>query len=72
MVLEIANNHMGDVQHGLNLINRTVEVISEFYIEFEFGFKFQFRDLPTFIHPNYKGSDLKYVKRFEENNALNC
>ena len=66
VILEIANNHMGDVQHGVDLINTVADVISQFYNEFEFGFKFQFRDLPTFIHPDYKGSELKYVKRFEE------
>ena len=66
VILEIANNHMGDVQHGVDLINTIADVIANFYDEFEFGFKFQFRNLPTFIHPDYKGSDLKYVKRFEE------
>ena len=66
VILEIANNHMGDIKHGLDLISCITEVVSEFYVEFDFGFKFQFRDLPTFIHPSHKGSDLKYVKRFEE------
>ena len=66
VILEIANNHMGNVHHGLDLISSVASIISEFYNVFEFGFKFQFRDLPSFIHPNHKGSDLKYVKRFEE------
>jgi len=66
MILEIANNHMGDVKHGLDLIHSLGDVISDFRTDFDFGIKFQFRDLETFIHPDYKGSDLKYVKRFEE------
>ena len=66
MILEVANNHMGYVKHGLDLIHSLGDVISNFRTDFDFGIKFQFRDLPTFIHPNHKGSDLKYVKRFEE------
>ena len=27
--------------------------------------KFQYRDLESFIHPNFKNSDLKFVQRFE-------
>ena len=27
--------------------------------------KFQYRDLDSFIHPNFKNSDLKFVQRFE-------
>jgi N-acetylneuraminate synthase len=34
---------------------------------FDFGFKLQYRDLDTFIHPGYQGrTDIKFVKRFEE------
>ena len=34
---------------------------------FQFAIKFQYRDLDTFIHPEYKGNhDYKFVKRFEE------
>ena len=32
-----------------------------------FGFKLQYRNLDTFIHPDFKGrTDIKYIKRFEE------
>ena len=30
------------------------------------GIKLQFRNLDTFIHNDYKNSDLKYVKRFND------
>lgn len=66
VVLEIANNHMGDVGHGLNLIESLKTIIDGYRDTFVFGLKFQFRDLDTFIHPHHKGGDLKYVKRFEE------
>lgn len=64
-VFEMANNHMGDVNHGLRIIRAFHKVSKNF--DFQFGFKFQYRDLDTFIHPDFKGrQDIKYVKRFME------
>lgn len=64
-VLEMANNHMGDVEHGLAVIRAFGEVCQGF--QFHFAFKLQYRDLDTFIHPAAKGrDDIKYVKRFAE------
>ena len=70
-ILEMANNHMGEVEHGLALIRAMREATAGF-AEFRFAFKLQYRDLETFIHPSARGrSDLKYVKRFEET-RLTC
>ena len=66
VILEIANNHMGNMSHGLALIERLSGVTKEFRDFFDFGVKFQFRHLDTFIHESHKGSSLQYVKRFEE------
>lgn len=64
-VLEMANNHMGDVNHGIRLIRAMGEVVGKF--NFRCAFKLQYRDLDTFIHPAKKGrDDIKYVKRFSE------
>jgi sialic acid synthase SpsE len=64
-VLEMANNHMGDVEHGLAVIRAFGEVCRNF--PFRFAFKLQYRDLDSFIHPAAKGrDDIKYVKRFSE------
>lgn len=64
-VLEMANNHMGDVEHGLAVIRTFGEVCRDF--PFRFAFKLQYRDLDTFIHPAVRGrDDIKYVKRFAE------
>lgn len=64
-IFEMANNHMGDVEHGLRIIREIYAVCKDF--DFNFAFKFQYRDLDTFIHPDYKDRmDLKYVKRFSE------
>ncbi len=66
VVLEMANNHMGDVSHGKALISELANTVEPFCSVFDFAIKYQFRELNTFIHPDYKGSDLKFVKRFEE------
>jgi len=64
-VFEMANNHMGDVNHGLAIINKLREASKGF--DFNFGVKLQYRELDSFIHPDYKGrEDIKYVKRFSE------
>lgn len=65
-ILEMANNHMGSVAHGLRII-REFAAVARDYPEFRFAFKLQYRDLDSFIHPVCKGrDDVKYVKRFEE------
>jgi len=65
-VLEMANNHMGDIDHGLKLI-RAFGAVCKKYRQFKFAFKLQYRDLDTFIHPDLKDRmDIKYVKRFAE------
>ncbi len=64
-VLEMANNHMGSLDHGVRLIRAFKEVTRDF--PFTFAFKLQYRHLDTFIHPAYRGSsNFHYVKRFEE------
>jgi sialic acid synthase SpsE/mannose-6-phosphate isomerase-like protein (cupin superfamily) len=65
-VLEMANNHMGDLDHGIAMIRRFGEECRGFP-EFRFAFKLQYRDLDSFIHPSMRGrEDVKYVKRFSE------
>ncbi len=63
--LDIANNHMGDPEHGLRIVREFAAAAKSF--PFKVAIKFQYRDLDTFIHPDYKGSsEFKYVKRFSE------
>lgn len=65
IIFEMANNHMGDVSHGLKIIREFYKVAKKF--DFLFAFKFQFRDLDSFIHPEYKKrEDIKYIKRFSD------
>lgn len=66
-VFEIANNHQGSVEHGLAIIRELKKVTRAYETDFDFAVKFQYRDLDTFIHPDYKGrDDIKNVKRFRE------
>ena len=62
-IFEIANNHMGSLEHGLKIIRQFHEVSKNF--EFKFGFKVQYRDLDTFIHPDFKDDkENTHIKRF--------
>lgn len=62
-VLDLANNHQGDVQHALNIIKAMGKVVNKHGIRGVF--KFQFRQLDTFIHPKHKtGSQNKHIPRF--------
>jgi len=64
-VFDMANNHMGSVEHGLRILREVRAATHDF--SFHFAFKFQYRDLDTFIHPDFKSrTDFKYIKRFSE------
>src|SRR5471030_2423625 len=64
-ILEMANNHMGSVEHGIRIVKEMAEAVKGF--DFNFGIKLQYRHIPTFVHPDYAGrADLKFVKRFSE------
>ncbi len=64
-IMEMANNHMGSVEHGLKIIRDFHRVCKNF--DFQFGFKLQYRNLDTFIHPDFQGrQDIKFIKRFSE------
>jgi len=68
-VLEMANNHMGDVKHGLKILREFHKVTKNF--DFNFAFKFQYRNIDTFIHPDFQNRlDIKYVKRFKETKLI--
>jgi sialic acid synthase SpsE/quercetin dioxygenase-like cupin family protein len=64
-IFEMANNHMGDVAHGVRIVRELRGVCSGF--DFRFAVKLQYRNLPELIHPDFrKRSDLKFIKRFTE------
>jgi len=62
-VLDVANNHQGDVDHGLNIIRHHCAVMKKHGVRG--GIKFQFRQLDTFIHPSHqRDSDNQHIPRF--------
>jgi sialic acid synthase SpsE/mannose-6-phosphate isomerase-like protein (cupin superfamily) len=63
-VLDLANNHQGDVDHGKKIIESMSDVCNKHGVRA--AIKFQFRQLDSFIHPDHQqGSDLKYIQRFQ-------
>lgn len=63
-VFEMANNHQGSVDHAKLIVEKFAEVAKSRGVTA--AVKLQFRQLDSFIHPDYKNSDLKYVKRFND------
>ena len=64
-IFEMANNHMGSREHGSRIIREFAGVARQF--DYRFALKFQFRNMASFIHPDYRNrADLKYIKRFQE------
>lgn len=64
-IFEMANNHMGSVDHAKKIIDEFSKLSKKWKLTA--GIKLQFRNLDTFIHPDFKQrNDLKYIKRFNE------
>src|SRR5207247_1602325 len=62
-VLDVANNHQGSVSHGTRIIDECADVVERHGVRAVM--KFQFRDLPQFVHPDEReGSTNKHVPRF--------
>ena len=65
LILDLANNHNGSVEHGKAIIDSAAEALVD--VGFPAAIKFQYRNLDTLIHPDHQGNhDFKYIKRFEE------
>jgi sialic acid synthase SpsE len=61
-VLELANNHLGQLQRGLKIINAYAQVVR--FNNVRAAIKLQFRDVDHFISPDFKGrDDIRYVKK---------
>lgn len=62
-VLDLANNHQGSLEHGINIIQQAGALSKKHSIRA--ALKFQFRQLDTFIHPDHKqNSNAKHIPRF--------
>lgn len=62
-VFDLANNHQGSVEHALNIIHEIGRIANK--RDVRGVFKFQFRQMDTFIHPaHHADSDNKHIPRF--------
>lgn len=63
VIFEMANNHQGSVEHGKRIIDAMADISARQGIRA--GVKFQYRDLDTFIHPDYiNRDDVPHIPRF--------
>jgi len=64
VIFEMANNHQGNLEHARSIIQMLGDLAKKYNVKA--AVKFQYRNLETFIRPDYIGrEDIKYVKRFE-------
>lgn len=62
-IFEMANNHQGDVGHGISIIREMAKIAKSHNIRA--GIKFQYRSLNTFIHPDFReDTSNKHISRF--------
>lgn len=65
IILDLANNHQGDLEHGLQVINGLSDLQNKF--DLNLCIKFQFRQLKTFIHSEARNKkNLPHIPRFIE------
>ena len=63
-IFEMANSHQGSVEHGKDIIHEMGQIARKYNIKA--AVKLQYRNLDTFIHPDYKGrKDVNHIPRFE-------
>jgi N-acetylneuraminate synthase len=61
-VLELANNHLGNLERGLKIVAEFAQVVR--FNNIRATIKLQFRDVDTFIHKDFVDrKDLRYVKK---------
>ncbi len=70
-VLEVANNHLGDLQRGLKIVNNYAQVVR--FNNVRAAIKLQLRDVDSFIHRDFRGrSDIRYIKKTLETRLPNA
>lgn len=61
-VLELANNHLGDLNRGIRIINEHSRVVR--FNNCKAAIKLQLRNTESFIHKSYNGrNDIRYIKK---------
>ena len=68
-IFEMANSHQGSVEHGIDIIREMGRIARRHNIRA--AVKLQYRELDSFIHPDYKGrTDIKHIPRFESTRLM--
>lgn len=68
-IFELANNHNGCLERGIKIINDLSEQVRSYRDNFDFAVKLQYRNLDTFIHPEYKDrDDIDFIKKLNDTN----
>ena len=63
-IFEMANSHQGSVEHGKDIIHEMGKIARKYNIKA--AVKLQYRNLDTFIHPDYQGRKaVNHIPRFE-------
>lgn len=60
-VLEVANNHLGNVERGIKIITEFAHVVR--FNNIKAAIKLQFRDVNRFIHKDFRESSERYIKK---------
>ena len=61
-VLELANNHLGRVERGLQIIGDYSQLVR--FNNIRAAIKLQFRDADEFVHPDWRQrTDIRYIKK---------
>ena len=64
-VLEMANNHLGQLDRGLKIVREHATIVR--FNNIKAAIKLQFRDVDAFVHPEYKGNgDHRYINKTEQ------
>ncbi|RNC90846.1 MAG: cupin domain-containing protein [Synechococcus sp. YX04-3] len=67
IILEMANNHSGSLSHGKEIIEAYSKICARYANSYDFVFKFQYRELNTFIRKDMAGDfNIPLIKRFSE------
>lgn len=62
-IFELANNHQGDVHHGLRIIDEMAQITHRHGVQG--AIKLQYRDLDTFVHRDFVArQDVAHIPRF--------
>ncbi len=61
-ILELANNHLGDLERGLKIVRQHAQVVR--FNNVRATIKLQFRDVDNFIHKDFRNRhDIRYIKK---------